>query len=539
MSEIDALLARIGKAEGHRQSFLSLMEDIHAYAMPERDSWNAYGYGQQRNVKVYDSTAVMSVGRFANRLQQALFPPQQRWVKLDLPPELRTDDDPEGLQEDYERATEQLFGHIHASNFDAEINAYAHDLAAGTGCLLIENGRLGTRRPSAPLLRFQAVPHGRVAFDEGPFGTVEGVFYRQRMPGRLVARTYPDAESLPAGLARKVTDEPEGEVELVVATTFDAELDVWRMRVVFEPDRAVVVERRYRTSPWIITRWSKAPGEVYGRGPLVAALPDIRTLNKLMQLFIIASSFQVTPMLTAVDDGVLNPGTIRIAPGVIIPVRSNGGAAGRSLDALNMGGGFQLSEMLQDKLSTRIRGLLFDDPLPPEITAGLTATEVIERVRRFQQDTGAFGRLHQDAVAPIVMRCLDILHEAGAIDLPDVMDALKADRLRVIPTSPLAQAQDQADVQAVFQFLQGAAQLGETGAVLLRRGVNLDAAAPWLAQRMGIPATLIPAPEAVNAEAEAEAERSTVAEALRSPVLAQAGGAIARGMMQQGAEPAA
>ncbi|MFN7000503.1 MAG: portal protein, partial [Elioraea tepidiphila] len=531
-----ALIRRVEVAERKRDAFAALMRDIYAFAMPERDAWNAYGYGADRQVKVYDSTAVIAAGRFANRLQQALFPPQQRWAMLALPPEMARRDGGD-VARDLDAATELMFAHIHASNFDQTINEWALDLAAGVGCLLVENGRQASRRPGAPLLRFQAVPSGLVAFDEGPLGTVEGVFVRQSIPARLVGRTYPDA-TVPPRVAEMARRDPEKPVELLQATVYDPDEDRWRMVVAERGEWEVIAERRYRTSPWIVTRWSKSPGEAHGRGPLAAALPDIRTLNKLMELTLAAASLSVYGVWTVADDGVVNPAAIRIQPGAVIPVRSNGGAMGPSIAPLRAAADFGVARELMERLQVAIRQTMFDTPLPPEIQTGITATEIIERMRLFQQDTGAFGRLQADAVQPLVVRVMDILDEAGLLAGPrfaGLAQLLRADEVRVRAVSPLAQAQDRADVQAVMGFLAGATSLGPIGQDIIARGVALDRIGPWLAERNGVPPDLIPTAEELAERERAVAERQSAEAAMASPVLAQAVGNLAPAMAAGGA----
>lgn len=533
---IEALLKRAARAETRRQAFARLMQDVHAYALPERDSWNAYGYGAERQVKVYDSTAVVSAARFANRLQGALFPAQQRWARLGLPPELAADDLAQQVQEDLEAATAKLFAHIHASNFDVAINEWAQEMGAGTACLLIENGRQATKRTRAPLLRFQAVPAGLVGFDEGPFGSVEGVFYRQTMPARLVRRTYPDAQQLPDSIAKKEREAEDDDVTLLQATYYDAADDLFRFEVLDPGEKVRFVERKYRTMPWAVTRWTKAPGETHGRGPLTQALPDIRTANKLVELMLKNGSIATAGVWTAVDDGVLNPANVRLVPGAVIPVRSNGGNFGPSLKGLEFPGNFQLNEALQDKMQTRIRQVLFDNPLPPEVEVGLTATEVIERVRRFQSDTGAFGRLHVDAVQPVVVRCIDILEEAGELAgerFQGLLEKLREDAIRVRATGPLSAAQDQADVQAVMQMAAGAASLGDFGAALLASAIDPKKAGRYVAERMGVPAALIPNQAEQQQREAAARDQAQTQQLLASPAIAQVAGALAKGAVQQ------
>lgn len=528
--EVAQLLKRAERAEGKRMQFAALMKDCYAYAMPERDGWNSYGPGEDRHRQVYDSTAIVSLANFAARLQEALFPPEQRWAQLTLPPELAAIDEAQEVQVDLQKASNLLFSHIHASNFDMVVNEWAQELGAGVACMLIENGRMTTKRSRAPLLRFQAVPAASIAFDEGPFGVVEGVFTLQRMPARLVQRTYPDAKTLPDGIQRAMAQDSEAEIELLQCTYYDPETDGFMFEVIYKAEQERFVSRKYRTMPWVITRWTKAPGETHGRGPLTQVLADVRTLNKLQELNLKTGSLAVAGVWTAMDDGVLNPANVRIAPGAIIPVRSNGGPMGASLKALEMPMRYDISVDMQERLQTRVRQVLMDDPLPPEVQVGLTATEVIERVRRFQSKTGAFGRLRNDAMIPVVLRCLDILDEAGELageEFAGLMDALQDEAIRIRATSPLAQAQDTADVQAVMGFLQGAAQLGELGAELIKSGVDVKKAGRFVAERMAVPAHLIPNEKELAAREAAEQEAAQSAQLLASPVAAQVAGAAA------------
>jgi hypothetical protein len=63
--EPEALIKRAQTAERKRDAFASLMRECYRYAMPERDAWSSYGYGQERISEVYDSTAMLSTARFA------------------------------------------------------------------------------------------------------------------------------------------------------------------------------------------------------------------------------------------------------------------------------------------------------------------------------------------------------------------------------------------------------------------------------------------------------------------------------------------
>ena len=534
MAEIDSLIKRADRARTKRDQWRGVMQDAYRFAQPERDSWSSYGYGQNRMAQVFDSTAIGAAGRFTNRTQQALFPPQQRWCQLAPDPTLPAEVIAEsGEAAVLEGATEKLFGHVRVSNFDLAISEWGQDLLAGTAALMIENGRRGGR-PYAPILRCRVIPAGQVGIDDGPDGSVEGVFFDQVQEARLIQRAWPDAK-LPEALATMATQAPETEVTLLVALVYEAEDRQWCLHVLHPESKSLLLQRYSKTQPIIITRWSKAPGEDRGRGPLLQALPDIRTANKVVEGTLRSSAFDYQPITLARHDGVLNPNTVRLVPGACIPVAATGGPMGASLTRFDMGPKTDTSQILLARLETSIRQIMFDSPLPPEVQAGLTATEVVERVRQFQADTGAFGRLQSEAVIPIVRRMIDVLEEAGEFSDPDYAGLAKLiddGLIRIVPVSPLAQVQNRADVAAVMDLLRVAQTMGDAGVALLGKALNMDKLGPFLSTKLGVPAHLIPT-EKELAEAEAAAaKREQAQQLLSSPAVAQVAGQLAGGAVQ-------
>lgn len=511
--DVEALVKRADKAWQRKANFLSLMRDVYDYAMPERNAFANFAEGQKRNLKVFDSTAIVGTSRFANRICATVFPPMQRWALLEpgsaVPAQWR-----QRIAARLEEDTDKLFAAIHASNFDTAVNEMAHDLCAGTGVLLGENGRLGGRK-TGPALRWTAVPSAHVAFEEGPFGAIEAIFHCYKPAARNVERTYPDG-TVPDAIKKKATEDPDAEIELLQATYYDADEDCWWFDVVHKESKSRIVKRKYRTNPWIVLRWLKAPGEIEGRGPLVQALPDIKTLNKVVELVLKNASLAVSGVYTAVDDGVINPSTVRIAPGAVIPVASNGGARGPSLAPLQRAGDFNIAELVIDKLQMTIKKILFDNQLPPETGSVRSPTEIVARMQELAQDIGAaFGRLNSDGVLPIVARALDILDELGELVIP-----LKVDRfeINVRAVSPLAKAQNLEDVQVITDYLTVTAPLGPQA---VAAGLKVDQAAPYIAEKLGVPASLIPTEEDRAAAAEAMNRAATVETIATSPVAAR------------------
>lgn len=218
----------------------------------------------------------------------------------------------------------------------------------------------------------------------------------------------------------------------------------------------------------------------------MTALPDIKTLNKTKELLLKNASLAVAGVYTAADDGVLNPNTVKIVPGGIIPVARNGGPQGPSLQALPRSGDFNVSQLVINDLVQNIKRILLDESLPPDNMSARSATEIVERMKELAQNLGsAFGRLINETMIPLVAKILEVMDEKGLIDLPLRVNGLE---VKVTPVSPLAQAQSMEEVNAILQFTQlmQSGQFGQDGAL----AIKTDAAVDYIADKMGVPAAV-------------------------------------------------
>lgn len=82
-------------------------------------------------------------------------------------------------------------------------------------------------------------------------------------------------------------------------------------------------ESGYKEMPIIVGRFSKNVNEVQGRSPAMSALPDIKAVNKLVEMFERAGEMGLDPPKTISAEDVLGAGKIPWGPGVDIPIRIN------------------------------------------------------------------------------------------------------------------------------------------------------------------------------------------------------------------------
>ena len=479
------VLDRSNKAFARKEQWRTIYEDCYRYALPQRNLYDGYYEGsvpgQNKMNMVFDSTAIHSTQRFANRIQSGLFPPYKKWCRLEPGNDIPADRKAE-VQQALDLYLDKMFTLLRQSNFDLAMGEFLLDLCVGTAVMLIQPG------DDINPIQFTPVPQYLIALEEGPHGTVDNVYRKYKVRAEALPRQYPDIK-LNEQLKRLIESKPQEMVELIEAVIIDTERKDYCYHIIHEKTKDELVFRRMDTTPWIVARYMKIPGEVFGRGPLVSALPDVKTLNKTLELLLKNASIACAGVYTAADDGVINPSNIRITPGSIIPVARNGGPQGASLAPLPRSGDFNVSQIVINDLRVNIKKTLLDDTLPPDNMSARSATEIVERMKELAQNLGAaFGRLITETMVPIITRVLFIMDEKGLIQLPLKVNGLE---VKVVPVSPLAKAQNLEEINEVMQFFQIANSLGPGGVAELKP----DAIATYIGDKLGVPSNLRTTPE--------------------------------------------
>lgn len=475
----DEIMKRQELAQKKKDEFQQLYQDAYEFALPQRQLygiWEGSSTGSKKMQRVFDSTAINSTQRFANRLQSVVFPPQRKFCRLEPGPSIPEDRAAEA-QAVLDVYSERMFAALKQSNFDIAIGEFLLDLAVGTACMMVQPG------DDVSPLNFVPVPLFLVSYEEGANGQVDNVYRRMRMKGESVQVQWPDAK-IPDEMRRRIENKPTDDIELLEATIYDYKRGDYCYHVIDKVSKAEIVYRRRKTSPWVISRYMKVAGEIYGRGPLMTALPDIKTLNKVKELLLKNASLAVAGVYTAADDGVLNPQTVKIVPGAIIPVSRNGGPQGPALQALPRSGDFNVSQLVIGDLVGNIKRILLDESLPPENMSARSATEIVERMKELSQNLGsAFGRLINETMIPLVAKILEVMDERGLIDLPLRVNGLE---VKVSPIAPLAQAQAMEEVNAILQYAQLMQGFGTDGALAIKTDMVVD----YIGDKLGVPAAV-------------------------------------------------
>ena len=162
---------------------------------------------------------------------------------------------------------------------------------------------------------------------------------------------------------------------------------------VCEEDKMVLRTGGYNEFPYLV-RWSKATGEIYGRFAIIQSLPDIKTLNKAVEIGLKAWAKAIDPPLLVQDDGVI--GRVRTTPAGITVIRNDG-----AIKPLQIGSNWQITDLKEGQLRTAIRQAYYSDQLQLQEGPQMTATEVQVRYELMQRLLGpTLGRFQSRIFEP-------------------------------------------------------------------------------------------------------------------------------------------
>ena len=459
--EPEQILARHASAAERRRPLEATWQACYDHALP------AHGAAP-----LFDATAADAAEQLAASLLAELAPPWSRWFAL-APARGMDAEAEQALAATLTEVADTLPGHLDRSNFALELHQAFLDLVvAGTGVLSIEEAPPG----ETSALRFRAVPLREAVLEEGGSGRLDTVFRALRLTAEELHLRFPSS-ALPLSYGE------DGAKLRVVEAAWPDPRSGHRFAAVLDAEDGppvLLASGLFAENPFVAFRWLKLPGESYGRGPVAKALPDIRTANKVVELILKNASIAATGIWQAEDDGVLNPATIRLVPGAIIPKAA--GSAG--LTPLAAPGNFDVSQLVLRDLRERIRGALLADRIAQVERAAMTATEVMERSATAARLLGAtYGRLQVELLTPLIARCLAVLRRRG--EIPHL--ALDGREVRLVYASPLARVQARADAADTILFLEAAAKLGGEAAA----SIDAGAAARWLGRTLGAPPEIL------------------------------------------------
>lgn len=483
--KIEAAQRRASEAWTRRRLYDVMLRDVYDYVLPMRDVTGLHDAGgraeaAQRVDKVFDSTAIKAAFRFAGRLQTELTPLFQDFMALEAGPLFPEGDEKKRLSEELQKVGKLVHGVLATGAFHNSAHEMYLDLYAGTGAMFLPTGTQDNP------VRAIVVPIPEIALEEGPDGTITGIFWKRQWLLEDIGIEWKNGKfSQKMRDAMAADGAKRSKVDVWQYTRYDHdkgdwELTVWSSRC--DPQAEPFHTERFRTNPWLTPRFFKIPGEPYGRGPAQLAMPNIKVANKTRELQLKAAAFHLMGIYTYRNDGVFNPSTVRFEPMSLWPVASNGGPMGPTINRLPVGENFDISGIVLADEREQMKQALFDDTLPPDAGAVRSATEIAERMRRLSQDlSGAYGRLTLEIVVPLVRRVVDILEQLGLLPTSLKINQLLT-QVRVV--APIAAGQSASKVQAHVNWVDILNLQGGPGSA--NKVAKLETLGPQLGRWLGV-----------------------------------------------------
>lgn len=408
--------------------------------------------GEKRNAQVLDNTGIQSNELLAGAMHGILSNPSQQFFGLTTGDDQL--DDNIIVRTWLEDTSTRMLAALNASNFQTEVHEYYIDLGSfGTGSLFIkEDQELD--------FIFQAIFLKEIYVKENHLGFIDEVYRVFEWDAKKLIGEFGE-KKVPEEVLEAYKTNREKKWEIIHAVYPKDSISGKKRRgfsfpivsqyILCEKDFELEVGG-YNEQPWIVGRWSKASGEVYGRGPGMVALPEVKMINLMQETMIKGAQKIIDPPLQVPDDGFVLP--LRTRPGGINIRRGGASAAKERITPIfndtRIDFGFQI---LQDHRN-KIREAFYVDQFQMQQGGPqMTATEVLQRTDEKMRLLGPLlGRQQAEFLRPMIDRVFAIMMRKKRF-LP-IPDALRGKTIDVKYTSAIAKSQRVRDAEGIMQTVQ-------------------------------------------------------------------------------------
>ena len=461
-----------------------------------RDINSEHAVTWRDNREVFDSTAIDAAGTLAASIHGSLTSPAIRWFELAWRTEVLNDD--KDARQWLEEAAHKCFTALQDSNFNLEANETYIDLVSYGTSMIIEE--VIEKNGKFQQLNFQSVPVEETWFEQDFRGQANRTYRRFMWTAEQIVTKFGEegvspelfkqsksVESIDKKLKVIMCIYPrEDKEDADTSKILAAKERPWGMKYILHDDASELGdEGGYYEMPAFVPRWRKTSKSMWGHGPAMIALPDILTINSLVELILKATEKVVDPPTKVTERGLLSD--LDLEPAGLTVVRTMD-----SMEPYESGARFDVSQLQREALKQSIRSIFYVDQLELKESPAMTATEVQTRYELMQRLLGpTLGRLQSDYLDPLVQRTFNILYRAGQFgELPSIISEETNGELDIIYTGPLVRAQRADIAQGVSRWVASLAELGEVAPEILDIP-NWDEIGKELGSLEGVPAKLM------------------------------------------------
>ena len=514
----------VGHLESLRAKRLAQQRELGRLILPSRGLFQGEDTESLRESNLFNPAANRALRKAAAGMTQAITPAGNPWFKHAFL--LREDREATGGNEYVDAVDNLLRTVLSAGGFYRAIHSFNKELL-GFGCAL-----LGCEESPRTVARYFCQTCGTycVALDED--GDLDAVARRLLMTPRDLARRF--GEDRLSDISRqKLKKDSYDPVPVRHVVQRRAARDPERMDRSNMPWGSWWYEEGgasdfldvggFRAMPFFFTVWEEARG-VYGTGPGDEALADQKGIEGWELRKAVGVEKMIDPVL--VSQGPLKA-YVDTSPGAVIPSGGFGADSLKPLYEVNFGPAVQHVQEEINQISLRLEDVMmaniFANMSLETRPAGMTMTEYMDRRRRSAELMGPTVSSYEPRIlSPVLESTFGLLDEYGL--LPQPPDGLSPfASLNVSYQSPMAQMLEQSGAVAIQSLFELAAPMLQAAPDLADK-IDFEQAIDELAQRLGVPATVIRSDETVAAmrRQRAEAQQAQQQQMAEAEMLRQA-----------------
>lgn len=510
------------RLKGARGTFDSHWQDVTNHLLPDRADYLVQRTpGARRMQFVYDSGPGEALDRFAAGLHSRLTSPTQLWFMLRAEDD-KVDQDPDARAW-LDDTTQRMYATFNSArhNFASQSHELYLDLGSiGNGCMaVLDSPRIDTL--------FSTRHMRECVWEENDEDRVDALTRRWEYTAKQAMQSWgPRAGEK---VAKAFEDKPDTKFAFLHSVRprkqrnplrGDNQHMAWESVYVSEADRSIISVGGFNEFPYLAARFAKSPGETYGRGPGLRALPDIKMLMEMVKTIIKAAQKIVDPPLMLPDDGYVLP--IRTVPGGLIFHRPG---IRDELKPLETKGNIQIGLEMLNRLEGKIMRQFYADMMtmpadpadPASAGKGVTATFTQYQLDMWMQLLSPMlARLNSEFLGPLIDRVFALkwrksmtLRFGPGAPLAPPPSILSGRPLRVEYVSPIAIAQKASANDNITRLVQMAVTMIQLNPAAAQ-SLDTDEILRIAARNLNTPARVLKTPERIAAEQQAAAHANAI-----------------------------
>jgi hypothetical protein len=487
--------------------------------------------GSSSTRRLYSSEGPAAVQKLSSTMHSTLTNPATIWSKLEWENGLFSNNRMAG--DALNQGNAQIHKRLNESNFNTEVGKFYQSFVTfGNGVLFFEV----EQNDPFDKFNFTSIHLGSIAWAQNDMNEIDKCYRKFTMTAEQAGLRWGDAvpEGIKKALEKDDFDRSFDFIHVVIPRT-KSNIDPitglaapkdrpFASYYIEQSEKVLLEESGYYEFPYFVARWSLTPGSVYAQGPSNIAMPDVRSLNSLLQLELESAALMVRPPLLVNQQFAFSE--INMCPGgsTIVTDVNNAVAEFRSA------GRMDVEEQTYQRLKASVERIYFLDQLllPPRTEIGqMSVPEVSQRIEQINKVLGpAVSIIQNQILKPTILRAFNILYRAQSLgsqifpqELIQFVDEIGFQNVKIEYVNSLARSQQMQDLITIQQWISNIGALAEITPEIIDN-IDPDKLAKHTAKVLGVPDIVLRDDREIQAVRQQRAQQAQSQQAIEQANLA-------------------